>query len=87
MRAAIVGDMPMMFTRSARYRCTPEGEKRSADVETWQPLNLDVEMPPTLPRNPSGLGVWVLTLSMFGDWEWQALVAFNRPGDTLDSEE
>lgn len=87
MRVAVAGDMAMLFTRSARFACTPEGKKRAADVETWQPLNPDVELPPSLPRMPAGLGVWVLTLSMFGDWLWQPLVAFTRLGNTVDSEE
>lgn len=87
MRAAIAGDMVMLFTRSSRYRCTPEGRKRTADVETWQPLNPDVEMPASLPPNPGGLGVWVLAMSMFGDWLWQPLVAFNGQGNRIESED
>jgi hypothetical protein len=86
MRRALAGDMPILFSRTARYACVGGKRQRLADCELWQPLMTDLELPAAFPKNPSGLGVWVLAMDMFGSWQWQALVAFKGPGDTVDSE-
>lgn len=82
MRQPIAGDMLVLFSRVERFVCTPDGRKKKGEEATYQPLAPDVGGPVPWPSIPDGIGVWVLTFDLCGQWLWQPLVRLERTKET-----